>query len=149
MTVLLKEHECCRLFVRKQEKDAPRWIEMPSIPDNHTSNGVDVGQNYHDLGEIYSDAPVSRGKGDVIVHRAILDDITGIPEILNWVSDGDVVIIEMSRLMTAETELKIAIERIQVFVEEDLSGMVVRLGQSRLLLLPSEFAVADRTVSRF
>ena len=71
--------------------------------------------------------------GDVIVHRAILDDITGIPKLLDWLSDGDIVILEMSRLITVETELRIAVDRIQSFVESDLSGEVIRLGTSKIV----------------
>ena len=29
-------------------------------------------------------------------HRAVLEDVTGISQIMDWVSDGDIVIIEMS-----------------------------------------------------
>ena len=110
---------------------------------NQGNLSMDPGQDYHDLGELYADAPVARGMGDVIVHRAILDDITGIPKLLDWISDGDIVILEMSRLITVETELRIAVDRIQSFVESDLSGEVIRLGTSRLLLLPSTFAISE------
>nr|AIF15929.1 hypothetical protein [uncultured marine group II/III euryarchaeote KM3_72_A06] len=79
----------------------------------------------------------------MIVHRAVLDDITGIPDILDWLSDGDIVILEMSRLLTAETELKMAVDKIQSFVEADMAGEVIRLGQSRLLLLPSTFDISE------
>ena len=86
---------------------------------------------------------MARGQGDVIVHRAILDDITGIPKLLDWLSDGDIVILEMSRLITVETELRIAVDQIQSFVETDLSGEVIRLGTSRLLLIPPTFAISE------
>lgn len=86
---------------------------------------------------------MARGQGDVIVHRAILDDITGIPKLLDWLSDGDIVILEMSRLITVETELRIAVDQIQSFVETDLSGEVIRLGASRLLLIPPTFAISE------
>jgi len=86
---------------------------------------------------------VARGVGDVLVHRAVLDDITGIPGILDWLSDGDIVILEMSRLLTAETELKMAVDKIQSFVEADMAGEVIRLGQSRLLLLPSTCDISE------
>ena len=117
----------------KPTRSKPKWIEMPSLPSK-SNLSMDPGQDYHDLGELYADAPVARGMGDVIVHRAILDDITGIPKLLDWLSDGDIVILEMSRLITVETELRIAVDRIQSFVESDLSGEVIRLGTSRLFL---------------
>jgi SepF-like predicted cell division protein (DUF552 family) len=92
---------------------------------------------------------VARGLGDVIVHRAVLDDITGTSKILDWVSDGDIVILEMRRLIDTETELRMAVDQIQDFVEGDLAGEVIRLGQSRLLLLPSEFDISKSDGSLF
>lgn len=127
----------------KESRPEPRWIEMPSLPAQASTTTIDAGQDYHDLGELYADAPVARGVGDVIVHRAVLDDITGIPKILDWLADGDIVILEMSRLLAAETELRIAVDKIQTFVEKDLVGEMVRLGQSRLLLLPRTFEISE------
>jgi len=120
------------------EADGPHWIEMPSIPDE-AGMAIEPGENYHDLADRYPDAPVSRGTGDAIVHRAVLDDITGVPMVMDWVSDGDLVIVEMSRMLSRELELQTAVERLRIFVEDDLCGEVVRLGNSRLLLLPSNF----------
>jgi hypothetical protein len=45
----------------------------------------------------------------------------------------------MAELIKRETELNIAVKRISNFVESDLSGTVLLLGKSRLLLLPSKF----------
>ncbi len=86
--------------------------------------------------------------GDAIVHRAVLDDITGVPMVMDWVSDGDLVIVEMSRLLSRELELQTAVERIRCFVEDDLSGEVVRLGDSRLLLLPVNFKSTRKSEDR-
>ena len=142
-TVLLKEHATPDVSMAKETRPEPRWIEMPSLPVQASTATIEAGQDYHDLGELYADAPVARGVGDVIVQRAVLDDITGIPDILDWLSDGDIVILEMSRLLTAETELKMAVDKIQSFVEADMAGEVIRLGQSRLLLLPSTFDISE------
>ena len=114
------------MIERPSGNDAPGYVLQP-------------GQNYHDLGERYPDAPVPRGIRDAIVHRAALDDITGVSKVMDWVSDGDLVIVEMSNLLTRELELQTAVERIRDFVEEDISGEVVRLGDTRLLLLPNDF----------
>jgi len=122
----------------RDDVGGPRWIEMPSINDDSGFN-MEPGQNYHDLGERYPDAPVPRGMRDAIVHRAVLDDITGVSKVMDWVSDGDLVIVEMSNLLTRELELQTAVERIRDFVEDDISGEVVRLGDTRLLLLPNDF----------
>lgn len=122
----------------RDDVGGPRWIEMPSINDDSGFN-MEPGQNYHDLGERYPDAPVPRGMRDAIVHRAVLDDITGVSKVMDWVSDGDLVIVEMSNLLTRELELQTTVERIRDFVEDDISGEVVRLGDTRLLLLPNDF----------
>jgi len=71
------------VVVAKGEASEPRWIEMPSIP-NDEGVAMEPGQNYHDLADRYPDAPVSRGAGDAIVHRAVLDDITGVPLVMDW-----------------------------------------------------------------
>ena len=48
-------------------------------------------------------------------------------------------IIEMSDLMTRDMELQLAVGKIQDFVEDDVNGQLVRLGNTRLLLLPPTF----------
>ena len=122
----------------REDVGEPRRIEMPSINDDSGFH-LEPGQNYHDLGEQYPDAPVPRGMRDAIVHRAVLDDITGVSKVMDWVSDGDLVIVEMSNLLTRELELQTTVERIRDFVEDDISGEVVSLGDTRLLLLPNDF----------
>tara|TARA_B100000686_G_C15949134_1_gene552636 strand:+ start:43 stop:432 length:390 start_codon:yes stop_codon:yes gene_type:complete len=121
--------------------EGPKWVEMPSIADQGASS-IDPGEPYHDLGMKFPDAPVPRTEGDVIVHRAILEDVTGISQIMDWVSDGDIVILEMTDLMSRDMELQLAVGKIQEFVEGDVNGQVVRLGNSRLLLLPPTFESA-------
>tara|TARA_B100000686_G_scaffold264993_1_gene279192 strand:- start:158 stop:499 length:342 start_codon:yes stop_codon:yes gene_type:complete len=106
---------------------------------------MEPGQDYHDLADRYPDAPVPRGADDAVVHRAVLDDITGVPMVMDWISDGDLVIVEMSRMLSRELELQTAVERLRGFVEDDLCGEVVRLGDTRLLLLPSEFESTRRS----
>lgn len=116
----------------------PRWINMPSIP-NETNTNLSPEQEYHDLADKYPQAPVPRVGGDTIIHRAVLDDITGTSELMDWVSDGDVVIVEMSGLVNREVELRAAVKKLQQFIEGDLSGTVFGIGRERLLLLPPTF----------
>jgi SepF-like predicted cell division protein (DUF552 family) len=111
---------------------------MPSIP-NETNTNLSPEQEYHDLADKYPQAPVPRVGGDIIIHRAVLDDITGTSELMNWVSDGDVVIVEMSGLVNREVELHAAVKKLQQFIEGDLSGTVFGIGRERLLLLPPTF----------
>ena len=118
----------CRNCVRSEDK-GPKWVEMPSISDQ--SNGsIEPGEPYHDLGKKFPHAPVPRTHGDVIVHRALLEDVTGIAQLMDWISDGDIVIVEMTDLMSRDMELQLAVGRIQEFVEGDMRGQLVRLGLS-------------------
>ena len=119
--------------VRKE----PKWIEVRGSEPNMDS--MAPGQDYHDLGTSYPDAPVPRIVGDVVIRRCDLDDLTGISELMNWISDGDMVIVKMGEIIKNDLELSVAVSRIQKFVEDDIAGEVVRLGDRRLLLLPSNF----------
>ena len=121
-----------------QDSDEPKWIEMPSLPNN-SNNSIDVEQDYHDLGERYPQAPVPKLSNDTIIHRASLEDITGIPIIMDWIADGDIVIVEMSSIINREIELQTAVSKIQKFIEDDIKGTVFSLGHNRLLLLPPDY----------
>jgi len=116
----------------------PKWVDMPSISDN-AIGGLEAGESYHDLGMKFPDAPVPRNNADVIVHRAVLEDVTGISHLMDWIADGDIVIVEMTGLMSRDMELRLAVGKIQDFVEGDMNGQLVRLGNSRLLLIPPTF----------
>ncbi len=122
----------------KQDRAEPKWIEMPSLP-NRGFNSIDAEQDYHDLGERYPQAPVPLRLEDTLVHRASLEDITGISIIMNWIADGDVVILEMSSMIKREVELQTAVSKLQKFIENEMKGTVFGLGHNRLLLLPSSF----------
>ncbi|MDE0954157.1 MAG: hypothetical protein OR994_05735 [Candidatus Poseidoniales archaeon] len=122
----------------KEESGEPKWIEMPSLPSNN-SNSIEAEQDYHDLGERYSQAPVPIHSNDTIIHRATLEDITGISDLMNWISEGDIVIVEMSGMTNREIELQTAVSKLQKFVENEMKGTVFGLGHNRLLLLPPNY----------
>ena len=124
--------------VAKQDSNEPKWIEMPSLRNN-SNNSIDVVQHYHDLGERYPQSPVPKLSNDTLIHRASLEDITGIPMIMNWIADGDVVIVEMSSIINREIELQTAVSKLQKFIEDDIKGTVFGLGHNRLLLLPPDY----------
>jgi SepF-like predicted cell division protein (DUF552 family) len=124
--------------VAKQYSDEPKWIEMPSLPNN-SKYSIDVEQDYHDLGERYPQAPVPKLYNDTLIHRASLEDITGIPMIMDWIADGDIVIVEMSSIINREIELQTAVSKLQKFIEDDIKGTVFGLGHNRLLLLPPNY----------
>ena len=122
----------------ERSQPEPRWLNLPSITSEETVH-LRSGQRYHDLGKMYPDAPVAQMKGEVVIHRALLHDLTGVNELLDWIADGDVVIVELRRIMARETEFSAAIEQLCEFVETDLGGQLIRLGEERLLLLPAGF----------
>ena len=122
-----------------EEGGAPRWMDMPSIAESQPEP-VKPTQQYHDLGDLYPDAPVPMIRGEAIIHRAILHDISGIDSLFDWVSDGDVAIVELRRLIHREIEFANCITRLQELIEGDLGGTLVQVGDDRLILLPAGFA---------
>ncbi len=128
--------------VREEEEGRqPRWLDVPSL--KRMTDMPELGESYHDLGRRHPIAPVPRGAGDVLIHRALLHDLTGIEALLDWLAAGDVVIVELRRLMNRGTEFKQAVGRLQTFIETDIGGEMVQLGDSRLLLLPAAFRGVD------
>ena len=126
-------------LIMGKRQEGPKWVEMPSV-SSEAIGKLEPGENYHDLGLKYPDAPVPRDNKDIIVHRAQLNDISGVSQLMDWVSEGDIVIVEMAEIMDRDMELKLSVGRIQDFIAADLRGKLVRLGNSRLLLLPPTFS---------
>ena len=58
---------------------------------------------------------------------------------MNWISEGDIVIVEMSGMTNREIELQTAVSKLQKFVENEMKGTVFGLGHNRLLLLPPNY----------
>ena len=127
-----------RLRKMSEEEEEPRWLNVPSI-DPGPLQSPDPGQVYHDLGSLYPDAPVQRHPQEVVIRRAVLHDVTGLEVLLDWAADGHVVIIELRRIIDREFELETAVEQLSNFVEGDLGGQLVQLGEERILLLPPGF----------
>ena len=112
-----------------------RTFSMPSAGSVvHRPPTTDV--DYHDLGELFPEAPVPQVGDGMVFHRGILHELSGISKLLDWVSEGDAVIVELSRILTRETEFAIAIDRLSTFIEGDIGGQIIQLTDSRLLLLP-------------
>jgi len=118
--------------------DEPRWLNVPSI-EQAPLPAPDPGQAYHDLGALYPDAPVPRHPQEVVIRRAVLHDVSGLEMLLDWAADGQIVIIELRRIIDRDFELTTAIEQLSNFVEGDLGGQLVQLGEERILLLPPGF----------
>lgn len=113
-------------------------MDMPSISEVDTEP-IQPAAAYHDLGELYPDAPVPAYRGDVIIHRAVLHDSSGVEQLFDWVASGDVVIVELKRLMRREVEFAATVSRLQNMIEGELGGGLVQVGDERLILLPHGF----------
>jgi len=115
---------------------APRRLNLPSQQASIASTDNSTSTRYHDMEKLYPDAPVPKVAGGLVIHRAMLHDLTGIPQLMDWVADGEAVIVRMEKMMNRELELQTALERLNLFVETDLGGQIIRLTESRLMLLP-------------
>ena len=121
------------------DADEPRWMDMPSIAEAQPEP-VAPTQAYHDLGDLYPDAPIPMVRGEAIIHRAVLQDSSGIEALFDWVAAGDVAIVELKRLIQREVEFANCVSRLQELIEGDLGGALVQVGEDRLILLPAGFA---------
>lgn len=112
-----------------------RTFQMPSskVAVNRPPT-TDV--DYHDLDELCPDAPVPMTIDGMVFHRASLHELGGVMQLLNWVSEGDAVIVELSRIISRDAEFSIAIEQLSTFIEGDIGGQIIQLTDTRLLLLP-------------
>ena len=119
--------------------EPPRWMDMPSITESQPLS-VEPAQKYHDLGELYPDAPVPLRQGEAIIHRAILHDSSGIDTLFDWVATGDIAIVELKKLINREVEFANCVSRLQELIEGELCGALVQIGNDRLILLPAGFA---------
>ena len=79
-------------------------------------------------------------RGEAIIHRAVLQDSSGIEALFDWVAAGDIAIVELKRLINREVEFANCVSRLQELIETDLGGAMVQVGDDRLILLPSGFA---------
>ena len=115
--------------------DGPKWLQVPSI-DQDEIPAPEPGQTYHDLGSLYPDAPVPRTKYELVIRRAVLHDLSGMERLLNWVSEGEMAIVEFRSLLDRELEFETTVEKLSSFIEGDMGGSLVQLGENRILLLP-------------
>ena len=115
---------------------APRRLNLPSQETTISSASGSSGTTYHDLEKLYPNAPVPKLADGLVIHRATLHDLTGVLQLLDWVSDGEAAIVRMEKMMNRKLELQTAIEKLNKFIESDLGGQIIRLTETRLMLLP-------------
>ena len=123
--------------VAEPESSQPlRTFNMPSMNQQPTVAIPEAEVIYHKLGEMYPHAPIIDSQHGLVLHRAVLNDITGCGQLMDWVADDHAVIVEMSRLMKKTVEFNSAIARLNTFIDSDLGGQIIQMTDTRLMLLP-------------
>ena len=113
-----------------------RTFSMPSMQLRETVATPEAEVIYHKLGEMYPHAPIIDSQHGLVLHRAVLNDITGCGQLMDWVADDHAVIVEMNRLMKKTVEFNSAIARLNTFIDSDLGGQIIQMTETRLMLLP-------------
>ena len=113
-----------------------RTFNMPSMEGNHTQISPASEVIYHDLGELYPNPPIPDSENGMVLHRAVLNDITGCGQLMDWVADDHAVIVEMNRLMKKTVEFNAALSQLNTFIDNDLGGQIIQMTEPRLMLLP-------------
>lgn len=111
-------------------------FEMPSMSKSAKKNEVPSKLIFHNLGNKYPDPPITSNDTGLVVHRAVLNDMTGISTLLDWLADGHASIVEMGRLIKRDTEFSAALDQLHTFIEGDLGGQIIQITDTRLMLLP-------------
>ena len=121
---------------QKNATSSLNTFEMPSMSGQKPKNQVPSTKIYHNLGNKYPDPPITSSDTGLVVHRAVLNDITGTSTLLDWLADGHASIVEMGRLIKRDTEFNAALDAMHTFIEGDLGGQIIQLTDTRLMLLP-------------
>ena len=120
----------------KEKSKSLNTFEMPSMSKNAKKNEVPSKLIFHNLGNKYPDPPITSNETGLVVHRAVLNDITGTSTLLDWLADGHASIVEMGRLIKRDTEFSTALDVLHTFIEGDLGGQIIQITDTRLMLLP-------------
>ena len=114
----------------------PRSFSMPSSKPTPAATMPRAEVTYHNLEQLYPNAPVPLYEGEMVLHNSTLIDLTGCGTLMDWVADGHGCIVEMKRMMKRKTEFNQALSILNQFVEGDVQGQIIRITDTRLLLLP-------------
>jgi len=126
------------------ESDAPpivesnplRSFDMPSSQDSIARTTPKTKLVFHDLEKMYPHPPMKDESNGLVIHRAVLHDLTGVGQLMDWLSDDHGAIVEMGRLMKREVEFATALKQLNQFIEGDLGGQIIQITDSRLMFLP-------------
>lgn len=114
----------------------PRNFAMPSAASAPAPRMPRSEVTYHNLNQLYPHAPVPLFEGEMVLHNSTLLDLTGCGQLMDWVADGHGCIVEMKRMMKRTTEFNQALSMLYQFIEGDAQGQIIRITDTRLLLLP-------------
>lgn len=120
----------------KEEMKPLRTFNMPSMDQTQSQVTPVAEVIYHDLGELYPNPPILDNGNGMVLHRAVLNDITGCGQLMDWVADDHAVIVEMNRLMKKTVEFNAALAHLNAFIDSDLGGQIIQMTETRLMLLP-------------
>ena len=114
----------------------PRSFSMPSSSTASTPRMPSAEVTYHNLEQLYPNPPVPLYEGEMVLHNSTLLDLTGCGALMDWVSEGHGCVVEMRRMMKRSTEFNQALRMLYEFIEGDAQGQIIRITDTRLLLLP-------------
>ena len=130
------EEELISAQEAKEELKPLRTFNMPSMEHNQSHATPATEVIYHDLGELYPNPPILDSENGMVLHRAVLNDITGCGQLMDWVADDHAVIVEMNRLMKRTVEFNAVLAQLNTFIDNDLGGQIIQMAETRLMLLP-------------
>ena len=113
-----------------------RSFSMPSSSTTVAPRMPQAEVTYHNLKQLYPNAPVPLYEGEMVLHNSTLLDLTGCGALMDWVSEGHGCVVEMRRMMKRTTEFNQALSMLYEFIEGDAQGQIIRITDTRLLLLP-------------
>jgi len=113
-----------------------RSFDMPSSQVGISNTTPTTKLIFHDLEKLYPNPPMKDDSNGLVIHRAVLHDLTGVGQLMDWLADGHGAIVEMSRLMKRDLEFTTALDQLNIFIEGDLGGQIIQLTDSRLMFLP-------------
>ena len=97
--------------------------------------GLRGGSHFHDLGGLYPDAPIP-SEGGIVLRNAIIDGPDGLPQIMDWVAQGDMIILDLSSIIDNPDRVKKIVEPLIQLVEKQIGGEIFNFSKKRLLVLP-------------
>jgi hypothetical protein len=118
------------------QAEGPRTFQMPSEKRETVTPLPSTSVTYHDMNTLYPNAPVPLYEGEMVLHNATLTDLTGCGTLMDWVAEGHGCVVEMKRMMAQKTEFNLALSTLTEFIEGDVQGQIIRITDTRLLLLP-------------